>query len=409
MEYPRPLCTVKSVKTHWTTRLAAPFAGPFAGLFVALTIAAGCGGTTRTVQTPEAKQFALTRCGAVFEPTSQLKCYVQHFDAIRTNEGAVEAVDELITWHNDPRGAAFSTHCHETLHELGVREMRDASTETARVSVFTGARTTCTGGYVHGALTEYFSAVTADQLDQAYPTMCATLVDAVSAQLGRDADATGWLSWNCNHMVGHALYTAHTDDLVAGAALCERFEGDGDQRRGCEAGFYMEHYLIVGRTPGTGYSATPDSVHAVYALCRDVDPDVRRGCWSESGGVLYITAGRDWKAAGEGCRNEAQDAIELEACYESLGRNIAPYAGYEPEQMRSWCTELGDQLAVETCAIQIAGSQAMELDREEAGLKLCRAMVVDADRLKRCTEGVSRTTNQLANSGFDGGVGTWDQ
>jgi hypothetical protein len=389
------------VKPYLKARLTA--------LVVVLAVLAGCGGSKQAVQTPEAKQFGLTRCGAVFEPISQLSCYVEHFDAIRTNEGAVIAVDELIAWHNDPRGAAFSTHCHETLHELGVREMREAGDETDRVAVFTGARTTCTGGYVHGALTEYFSEITVEQLDAQYTTMCSTLVDAVSSQLGRDADATGWLSWNCNHMVGHALYTAHTEDLVAGAAMCARFEGDGDQRRGCEAGFYMEHYLVVGRSPGTGYSASPGSVHDVHSLCRDVDPGVRRGCWSESGGVLYITAGRDWSAAGEGCRTEARDAMELEACYESLGRNIAPYAGYEPDQMRTWCNELGDQLAVETCAIQIAGSQAMELDREEAGLALCREMVKDADRLKRCTDGVSRTTDQLANSGFDGGVGTWGQ
>lgn len=99
----------------------------------------------------------------------------------------------------------------------------------------------------------------------------------------------------------------------------------------------------------------------------------------------------------------------LEACYEGLGRNIAPYAGYEPEQMGVWCQEIGDSFAVDTCIIQVAGSQSMELDRVEAGLALCNTYISDKDRLNRCIQSVQRIDNQIDESGFGGGVGAWDR
>lgn len=354
------------------------------------------------------KALTLTRCGATFESTMQLKCYEEHFETIRETEGVDAALDQLVEWHLDPRSGPFAQHCHEVLHQLGVDEMASANGESGRISVFTGGRVTCTGGYVHGALTEYYRNYDRERLDASYTGLCAELVEAVSAEGGKDSDSTGWLSWNCNHMLGHALYTAYGDDLVAGASRCASFEADGDQRRGCEAGFFMEHFLVMGRTPGDGY-ARADSINDVHALCRAVDQQVARGCWSESGGMVYIMAGREWGPAGGACRDQAPGRAMLEACYESLGRNIAPYAGYEPPQMLEWCKQIGDQFAVETCITQVAGSQAMELDNVDAGVGLCVAGIVDAERLKRCTDGVRRTSDQIAGSGFDGGVGTWDR
>lgn len=379
---------------------------------VALMVVAGCTSTGGAEEAlgPEAKAMNLRRCGATFENLTQLECYSQHFERVRVTEGIDTALDELIAWRRNEAGGPFAAHCHETLHRLGVAEMRAATDEAARIAVFTKSRITCTGGYVHGALTEYYEAIDAAMLSERYQTMCAELIARVSGAAGVDADATGWLSWNCNHMLGHALYTNNPDDLVGAAALCADFEDGTDQRLGCEAGFFMEHFLIMGRDPGAnGYATTPDDMRDVHRLCNDVDAAVARGCWSESGGMVYITAGRDWAAAGAACREHATSLATLESCYEGLGRNIAPYAGYEPAQMQEWCREIGDQFASEVCAIQIAGSQAMELDRVEAGLAVCAAMVRDEARRIRCEEGVTRTGDQLAGSGFEGGVGTWDR
>lgn len=384
----------------------------FLAIAVAVFTLIGCGGSDAEVVPfgPEAKAMNLRRCGATFDNLKQLECYTQHFERVRTTEGVDTALDELVEWHLNPEGGPFATHCHETLHRLGVAEMTAAGTEAERIDVFTKARITCTGGYVHGALTQYYEGISAEELRAQYRTMCTTLIDSVSAAIGVDADATGWLSWNCNHMLGHALYTNNPENLVEAAALCADFDDGTDQRLGCEAGFFMEHFLVMGRTPGlSGYTATPTQMMDVHRLCNDVDAAVAQGCWSESGGMVYITAGREWAAAGAACLEYAPNAETLESCYEGLGRNIAPYAGYEPAQMETWCREIGDQFAVEICAIQIAGSQAMELNRVEAGLAVCASMVRDQDRRERCEEGVNRTGDQLAGSGFEGGVGTWDR
>lgn len=368
----------------------------------------GCGEKAPQAMSVEAKKLALQRCGAIFENTMQLRCYDNHFQEIAEIEGLPKALDDLVEWHRDPDGGAFSSHCHEVLHGLGVGAMEKAGSESERVAVFTNSRVTCTGGYVHGALTKYYEKLGSEYVMENYETLCKTLIDSVSAALGSDSDSTGWLSWNCNHMLGHAIYNASVSDLPSGAEKCGIFEENSDQRLGCEAGFYMEHYLVMGRTSGEGY-AKADTIEQVHALCRAVDEKVARGCWSESGGMVYIHSNREWGRAGESCRAQATKPEFLEACYEGLGRNIAPYAGYEPEQMAVWCGEIGDGFAKETCIIQVAGSQAMELDKVESGVRMCNDHVVDPERLNRCIQSVQRIDDQIDDSGFGGGIGVWDR
>ena len=390
-----------------------------AALLLAACILFGCGGTSRSPQPldPATKTAALSRCGMFPDNRLQLRCYQDHFDRVQRTEGIVAALDEIVSWHRNPAAGPFAQHCHEVLHDLGIDRMAAAETETDRIAVFADARVTCTGGFVHGALTQYYEQYTPGDVEQRRATLCVDLIGAISAAAGRDTDATGWLSWNCNHMLGHVLYEDNTDDLVRGAALCASFEPDSDERRGCEAGFFMEHFLVMGRTPTeTGYAARPTTMADVHKLCRDVDQSVARGCWNESGGVVYAVAGYDWAAAGRACATAADTDDHALSCYESLGRNIAPYAGYEPEQMQTWCREIGDQLAVETCARVIAGSQAMELADVAAGELICTTMIRDAERQRTCIDGVRDTGEQLDGSGFGGGIGSsdgtagvWDQ
>jgi len=381
------------------------------GLFVVAAIvtgAVGCGSSDRQAMSQAAKSLTLRRCGAIFESTTQLNCYATHFAKVSTTEGLETALRELVEWHRNPEGGAFSPHCHEVLHGLGVGAMKAAGSERERIDVFAKSKVTCTGGFVHGALTEYYEQIGTETTMRDYTTLCGSLIESVSERIGTDSDSTGWLSWNCNHMLGHAIYKASLGDLPAGAAKCGVFEEGSDQRLGCEAGFFMEHYLVMGRTAGEGY-AKAESIEDVHALCRDVLPEVARGCWSESGGMVYIHSNREWPEAGEACRREAPNTEFLEACYEGLGRNIAPYAGYEPDQMAVWCSEIGDSFAVETCIIQVAGSQAMELDRVESGLTMCKNYVRDSERLNRCLQSVQRIDDQIDESGFGGGVGAWDR
>jgi hypothetical protein len=77
--------------------------------------------------------------------------------------------------------------------------------------------------------------------------------------------------------------------------------------------------------------------------------------------------------------------------------------------MGTWCKEIGDEFAVDTCIIQVAGSQSMELDRVESGLAMCNMYISNEDRLNRCIQSVRRIDDQIEESGFGGGVGTWDR
>ena len=368
----------------------------------------GCGGKQTEGMTPEGKNLALRRCESVFEATSQLECYQKHFEKVRETEGLEQALDGVVDWHNSPDGERFAAYCHEVLHGLGETAMREAGNENARISIFAKSRITCTGGFVHGALTEYYRRIEGREIIKNYKNLCQTLITSITETVGKDADGTGWLSWNCDHMLGHELYKASSEDLVQGAGLCKFFELESDQRYGCEAGFYMEHYLTMGRTTGEGY-AKAETIEDVHALCRAVDVEVARGCWSESGGMVYANSDWSWAKSGEACRTQTPDEVMLTACYEGLGRNIPPYAGYEPDQMMADCGELGEVFAVENCAIQIARAMAMELNEVETGRDICQKLVVDEGRLNRCIRGVEETGEQLAGSGFGGGVNVWER
>lgn len=371
-----------------------------------MLLAAGCASSESSQRAPATKELQLQRCGILPDLLAQLECYNEHFEQVRVTEGIEPALEQLVNWHNDARSGPFSNHCHEVLHTLGEESMLSAGLDrSAQIQVFAHAKVTCTGGFVHGALTRFLDAFDRPRLDAELESLCPDTIAAVSEAIGTDADPTGWLSWNCDHMVGHAVYWTHTGELVAGAAWCTRFEKDAPARTGCEAGFFMEHFLLVGRNPGEGLTATPQSPDEVHELCRLVDRSVAFGCWTESGGILYIASDRSWAAAGDNCRRLAPDEELLKGCYVGLARNIAPYAGFEPAQMRAWCSEIGGVDARETCAIQVAGSMAMELAKPDEGLAICAAEMSTPARLEECEQFVNGTDAQLSGSGFGGGVG----
>lgn len=391
------------------SRVGNPIRTRFVGAVLAglvIVSLGACSSGDQRGRSAEAKQLSLRVCGAVFEAVRQLECYQKHFRSVRETEGLEAALNQVVAWHESPEGAGFATYCHEVLHNLGETEMREAGNKKSRIMVFSKSKVTCTGGFVHGALTEYYKKMGGARVVEGYRTLCPDLVSEVSKVAGKDLDKTGWLTWNCDHMLGHELYKASAKDLVAGAALCGWFERESDQRYGCEAGFYMEHYLVMGRTLGEGYAKAED-ISEVHSLCRAVDDEVARGCWSESGGMVYSKSGWDWAKAGDACRIYAPNASLLESCYEGLGRNIPPYAGYEAGQMKAWCREIGEDRATEICALQIARAVAMELDEVEIAEGICRELIKDETLLNRCVRGAAEIGEQLDGSGFGGGIGTW--
>jgi hypothetical protein len=243
------------------------------------------------------------------------------------------------------------------------------------------------------------------------PTLCAKLVDAVETERHKEGQGTGdnngWLRWNCDHMLGHAVYRDVADNnaagsLAAGGALCDRIV-DKTQRRGCAAGYYMEYFLDVAREPTSRAAAeTPPGIDGLFWLCKQGTGLVARGCYGEAGGLVYQRAGFDWQASAQACAATQTSDDNILACYESLGNNIAAYSGYDNTAMRQACGELDHITARDACYIQIAGAAAMELADGDAGRTTC--LEVSAARREECVNNVTGTEESLRTSGFGGGV-----
>ena len=344
---------------------------------------------------------AATRCGYKPEVGLQLQCYEDHFANIRQRDGASAAVAQVTALHQDAASGAFSQYCHEVLHDLGADTVAAASDP---LEAFDSLSIACTGGYAHGALEAYLAQLGSDVKAQA-GQLCSELVAVLADRLDKQATQTGWLTWNCDHMLGHAIYHASVSDVAGGAATCAIFPERTSAHAGCTAGFFMEHFLAVGRQPDSpAAQATPAGINGVFALCKQVDRNVARGCYSELGGVLYQRSDFSWARSATACRESGAVDDFTVACIEGLGRNVAAYSAYEIDEMRAACSEMASSSARDICSTQIAGATAMELADPVNGLVICVEDVAEAAQRSACESLVTSTEGVLRDSGFGGGV-----
>lgn len=350
------------------------------------------------------------RCASLTAFDAQLTCYETHFAGIQRNLGTATAIERLVELHGSSIGANFRTHCHEVLHTLGEQAVSsDIDSGGDGTAAFDDLAVTCTGGYAHGAISAWFDTLDGTDILERTAQLCPTLVDTMRTRSGTSPDATAWLEWNCDHMLGHAIYERSGPDYQADVERCAVFDVDTIERRHCSNGFFMEHFLRAGRDPsGTAAAGLGDSLEDLFDWCSAVDDDVDSGCWAESGGLVYQRAGFDWAVAADGCLDLGRETA-VDSCLEGLGRNVAPYSGFDVDEMRAGCRQLGADRAVDACLVQVGGAAAMELGDRDGGMSLC-ADIGDTETRAICVDSVEGTIAALHDTGLGGAVSVdWER
>jgi hypothetical protein len=376
---------------------------------------------TDTPRSDAGHRVALGRCNAL-DMSDQLECYSDYLDTVRHQWGATTALEVIGTWHTSGEAPAFTGLCHEVHHRLGGAEMSDRLDAGDPELVFSAANLACTGGYVHGALDTYFESVDPERLDLNAPRVCAEFL-AQAPTDRRDDELGGWLRWQCDHMIGHALYRNHLDDPVVGAGVCATItgkppDGSGDddrasQRTHCGAGFFMEHFLTVLRNPGaSAHTMTPQRPDDAVELCLNVHPEVGLRCWSEAGMVLHQVSDGDWERAATACweLTEGEQARVRTACFEGLGRALAPLTGFDPGAMELGCQSVGraGPGAADACFEELAVMYIAEFNDRERADDACSEVEHQPARTS-CRDRVQRALDDLSSAGLAGdvGVGSW--
>jgi hypothetical protein len=357
---------------------------------------------------------AASSYGSEFDKCAQLAtqflkqkdCYSSYFVSQANDLGVDEALALMVDVHKDnAAGRDFRNHCHEVLHDVA----KDQAQKLGAEKLFGSWVVSCTGGFAHGVLVAYTHEQTWDRIKTEFPSFCDTIttkvVDALVASGKEKPEDTGWIEWNCNHMIGHIAYENSRNDLPSGSALCLAFEKESDKWRNCGAGFFMEYFLDMTRS--LNGLKLPSSASEVYAQCAKVDPDIQEPCYSEGGAAMFASANGVSLEAFKNCAAYVPSGEMRDACYGGVSRLVTVSNGFVPSKMRQGCVEAGsvEALARDLCGNEIAGALVMETNAPEEAEKTCREVVVDAALLERCLTRVEGVSAQIEGSNLTGGTG----
>ena len=386
-----PLLVVLGVAIGGTSGITAP--------------ATPVGELAQSAESPEWKK-QLLECVNMpgYEVLPQRDCYVKYFTGRAETVGVEGALDELIALHQDKLlGPAFISQCHETLHGIAYNMTQKIGVDNMLGSY----RVTCTGGFAHGILVAYVEKYGWESIRSTLPTYCKTLTAKIAEAMvakGREAPTdTTWISWNCNHMLGHVIYENTRDDMVKGGLLCTTWPDGSKERDGCGAGFYMEHFLDVSRSLN-GWKP-PETADDVFRACREADKEMTEHCYNEAGMPASYFTKFNYADTFRLCYDEAGPEFR-HACYQSISRILVVTNKFSATISRDTCL-LGTAVevdAADACLAEVAQAMLSETYAPEAAKLLCDA-VVQPEMIFSCKDRTAKLWAQLSGSNAGGGTG----
>ncbi len=224
-------------------------------------------------------------------------------------------------------------------------------------------------GCLHGALQYFFDDVAAKggKVDQA--TIRSTCA----------ASKSDFEIYACLHGVGHGVMLFTNYKLHESLDMCAMLEGWFAQHS-CYGGVYMENIVgyadslnptHAGGHQGHGGHTEPPTFWVdpeVPAYPCNVVKDVYKDpCWRMQTSLILRFNGGDFVAGAKAC--EESGAYRL-ACYNSLGRDAAPYTGRDPYRMSQHCS-YGQEDAQKACVEGFTAGEVLQENDPDAGLALC--------------------------------------
>jgi hypothetical protein len=339
-----------------------------------------------------------------YQVLPQRDCYIKYFTGRAETVGVDNALDELVALHQDDLlGPAFVSQCHEVLHGIAYNMAHEIGVENMLGSY----RVTCTGGFAHGILVTYVEKYGWPSIRDSLPTYCQTLttkiVDAMVSKGKPKPTDTGWISWNCNHMLGHVIYENTRDDLVKGGLMCTTWPDGSPERDGCGAGFYMEHFLDISRSLH-GWKP-PETKDEVFKACKEADKEMTEHCFNEAGMPAAYFTKFNYADTFRLCYDEAGPEYR-HACYQSIARILVVTNKFSATASRDTCL-LGTAVevdAADACLAEVAQAMLSETYAPEAAKMLCDAVVQPA-MIESCKSRTAKLWKQLSGSNAGGGTG----
>jgi hypothetical protein len=364
--------------------------------------------TAPTVATTSAatSEEKLAGCAAVPQSRylEQRDCFSLYFIERGDAVGTDKALEELIAVHkSEVAGSAFRPHCHEVLHDFS----KDRAAKEGVDALLGSYVITCTGGFAHGLLVTYTEEVGWPSIKAELPTFCTTLtqkvVDAMVKKGKPRPTDTGWLKWNCDHMLGHLVYENTRDNLNEGAQLCTTWGPQTTERDSCGAGFFMEHFLDITRNLNGWRPPKQDT--DVFKSCDTITGAIKEWCYSESGVNAAMFTGYDYPKAAGVCNTFVPDEYQG-VCYGSVGRILVVTNGFSPEKSIAACVSLSaiEIQAQDACLEEVAGAMLSETFAVDAAKQVCAA-VSDASNRAACDKRRAALEKQMSGSGAGGGTG----
>jgi mono/diheme cytochrome c family protein len=266
---------------------------------------------------------------AAFEPddttiedcdkTGDGKCYEQAFANMAFREGPKETLtlfDEKIK-----SAGPIEKNCHRIVHAIGAGSLAHFDGSVGKA--FVSGSPSCTSGYYHGILERAFLGVDEQELGPASRRFCA----------GDEIRRTEFIAYQCVHGLGHGLMIYTGYDLPLSLRVCDRLNGDWDQRS-CTGGVFMENIQS-----SYGVRSPWLKRNDLLYPCNSVAERHKYYCYDLLPSRVLPVFGHDFRPAIKWCKRA--ERRWRATCFQGLGREASGFTRLDPKRILAICAQAG--------------------------------------------------------------------
>lgn len=294
---------------------------------------------------------------------SEADCYtvvLERLLAARGSEAAFGVLDEM-----SRNSVEVNLAAHPIAHDMGAYalEVYGSINETLRTCSYKVFQ-----GCFHGALQAHFLAL--------------PRIDAAALQ-GICATSDAFRSYVCLHGLGHGLMLATGYDLNRSLELCDHTDspsGADYAHTSCQGGIYMENLagwseaqLPAGSAHHHHDAPVPQRFWVDRAdlsfPCDAVASTYQWACWFFQTSVILTLNGGDLGDASHRCAQLA--GTLLDACFRSLGRDVAGYKNEDIPASAAVCTQAVEE-GQGPCVRGLVANVVTFYASPESGLPVCK-------------------------------------
>ena len=247
-------------------------------------------------------------------------CYEQAFANLTFNEGPGPAIGFLDRQIRSDRRIA--TACHRIGHAMGAAAIERFDGDTSKA--ISEASAICSSGIYHGILEHSFAGLSDDELGGTAAEICT----------GGALEGNPFLTFQCNHGMGHGLMITTGYDLPVALDTCEEI-GNETNVTACQDGVFMENF-----TSSYDYTSEWIDDEDLTYPCNDVAEDRKYSCYIIVTARILPEVNWNWRKAAEVCRTA--EANWQYVCFRSYGRDAISTNAYDQDTARRLCTLTGD-------------------------------------------------------------------